>query len=407
VSAGETYAIYTLGCKLNYAEGGEIGRKLEAEGYRRAEEGEEVAVWVVNTCGVTGEAEKKSRGAIRRIRREHPSARVVVRGCYARLRREEVQGMVGVEVDLGEGVDRFVGACSRGGRTRYFLKVQDGCNYRCSYCTIPAARGRSRNGGIRELMEQARRVVEEGGKEIVLTGVNIGDYGRSTGETFLELLVALDAVEGIARYRISSIEPDLLSDELIEYVAGSERFAHHFHLPLQSGSDGVLRLMGRRYGVGYFRGRVERIREVMPEAFIGVDVIAGMHGETEEQFEETLGYLEGLEVSKLHVFGYSERGGTVALGYEPKVGVEERRRRVGLLVGLSERKLEAFYAGAIGSEGEVLWEGGDGGAGGKMYGYTGNYIRVEGAYVEEKVNSLEPVRLTGWNCTNSQICCGM
>ena len=339
----KTAAYYTLGCKLNFAETSTIGKTLAAAGVRKAREGERADICVINTCSVTELADKKCRQAIRRIHKEHPGAFVVATGCYAQLKPEEVAAIEGVDLVLGaeqkldilqyinslqkcgedeagrvavtpsKDIRRFSPSCSADDRTRHFLKVQDGCDYFCSYCTIPFARGRSRNGSIASLVRQAEEVAREGGREIVLTGVNIGDFGKTTGESFLDLIRALDRVEGIERYRISSIEPNLITDEAIDFVAGSRSFMPHFHIPLQSGSDSVLKLMRRRYDTALFRHKIEKIKQVLPEAFIGVDVIVGTRGETAAYFEETRRFLEDLDITQLHVFSYSERPGTMAL----------------------------------------------------------------------------------------------
>ena len=323
---------YTLGCKLNFAETSYIGKELKALGVRTARKGEKADICIINTCSVTDTADKKCRQAIHRLVKQHSGAFVVVTGCYAQLKSDLVADIDGVDLVLGaeqkgnlinflsnpekrekgqavvtdfRNIRTFSPSCSRGDRTRYFLKVQDGCDYFCSYCTIPFARGRSRNGAIADLVEQARAVAREGGKEIVLTGVNIGDFGKTTGEAFIDLIKALDRVEGIERYRISSLEPDLLSDEIIEFVSRSEHFMPHFHIPLQSGCDEVLRLMRRRYDANLFASKIQTIKKMMPHAFIGVDVIVGTRGETPEYFEQTYDFLKEVDVTQLHVFSYS------------------------------------------------------------------------------------------------------
>lgn len=328
----KTAVYYTLGCKLNFSETSTIGKILREAGVRTVRKGERADICVVNTCSVTEMADKKCRQAIHRLVKQHPGAFVVVTGCYAQLKPGDVAKIEGVDVVLGaeqkkdllqylgdlqkheageayttaaKDIRSFAPSCSRGDRTRFFLKVQDGCDYFCSYCTIPFARGRSRNGTVASMVEQARQAVAEGGKEIVLTGVNIGDFGKTTGETFFDLVKALDEVEGIERYRISSIEPNLLTDEIIEFVSHSRRFMPHFHIPLQSGSDDVLKLMRRRYDTALFASKIKKIKEVMPDAFIGVDVIVGTRGETEEYFEDAYRFIAGLDVTQLHVFSYS------------------------------------------------------------------------------------------------------
>ena len=403
-------AVYhTLGCKLNFAETSSLRDALEREGVATARKGEQADLCIINTCSVTDVADHKCRQAIHRFTRDYPGAFVVVMGCYAQLKGDEIATFDGVDLVLGmeqkgdvlryveermaqklslEGGDAchesvrvptrdirtFVPSCSRGDRTRYFLKVQDGCNYYCTYCTIPMARGRSRNGSVESLVAQAEQVAAEGGREIVLTGVNTGDFGRSTGETFLQLIQALDGVGGISRYRISSIEPNLLTDEILDFCARSRAFMPHFHLPLQSGSDAVLSLMRRHYDTAHFAQRVSRIREMMPDAFIGVDVIVGMRGETDSLFEDSYHFIEGLDISQLHVFSYSERPGTKALEIPFVVSPEEKHSRSQRLLALSERKRQAHYARFEGTARPVLWEHARPGE--LMQGFTDNYIRV-------------------------------
>lgn len=413
---------YTLGCKLNFAETSAIGKQLSEVGVRRVRDGEIADICVVNTCSVTDLADKKCRQTVRKLIKENPGAFVIVTGCYAQLKPEEIAGIEGVDLVLGseqkldvtkylddlkkrdEGIvvttktkeiRSFVPSVSHDDRTRYFLKVQDGCDYFCSFCTIPHARGRSRNGTIESLVEQARTVVKEGGKEIVLTGVNIGDFGKSTGETFFDLVKALDEVEGIERYRISSIEPNLLADEIIEFVAKSKRFAPHFHMPLQSGSDAVLKLMRRRYDTALFKHRVAKIKEVMPDAFIGVDVIVGTRGETDEYFEECRSFLEELDFSQLHVFTYSERPNTQALKIDHVVDHKVKHRRSKVLLDLSDKKLKEFYESQQGTKRKVLLEHtrhGD-----SMLGFTENYVRVEMPYSEDLANEIVEVVLGNFN----------
>ena len=420
-------AYCTLGCKLNFAETSTLRDQLMAEGAQEAQKGERADVCIVNTCSVTDVADAKCRQTIHRLTRQHPGAFVVVMGCYAQLKAGEIAQFDGVDLVVGmeqkgrvveflkerltakrrlaEGeacheaisvptaeIRTFVPSCSRGNRTRYFLKVQDGCNYYCTYCTIPIARGRSRNGSIASIVAQAREVAAQGGKEIVLTGVNTGDFGRSTGEDFFSLIQALDRVEGIERYRISSIEPNLLTEEIIDFCAASRRFMPHFHIPLQSGSDEVLRLMRRHYDSRLFASRIDYIRRVMPDAFIGVDVIVGMRGETEELFEESYRFIEAQDVSQLHVFSYSERPGTRALQIPHIVKPEEKHQRSQRLLALSEEKRKAHYLRFVGSERPVLWEHAR--AGEPLQGFTDNYIRVvqaEGAEVAD--NTLTAVCL--------------
>lgn len=417
---GKTAVYYTLGCKLNFSETSTLGQQLKAEGVRTAARGEQADICLINTCSVTEVADRKGRQTVSRLVRQHPGALVVVTGCYAQLKPERIADLPGVDLVVGaeqkgeilslikekladrslpavyatpmKEIRTFAPSCSRGDRTRYFLKVQDGCDYFCTYCTIPYARGRSRNPSIDSLVEQARKVAAEGGKEIVITGVNIGDFGKSTGDNFLSLIRALDKVEGISRYRISSIEPNLLTDEIIDFVAHSRAFMPHFHIPLQSGSDEVLRLMHRRYDTALFADRVAHIRRVMPHAFIGVDVIVGMRGETEELFDEAYRFLQGLDVTQLHVFSYSERPGTAALRIPHRVSPEEKHRRSSLLLALSDEKTRTFYTRHIGEEAVALLEHPR--AGQPFHGFTDNYIRVSvPAANDEMDNRLVAVRL--------------
>ena len=419
-------AYHTLGCKLNFAETSSLRDQMEREGVTTIQKGEKADICIVNTCSVTDVADHKCRQAIHRFTREHPGAFVVVMGCYAQLKADEIATFPGVDLVLGmeqkgevvhyieermsqkhalEGdacheaisvptkdIRTFVPSCSRGDRTRYFLKVQDGCNYYCTYCTIPIARGRSRNGSIASLVKQAEQVAAEGGKEIVLTGVNTGDFGRSTGENFLQLIQALDKVEGIERYRISSIEPNLLTDEIINFCAQSRAFMPHFHIPLQCGSDTVLRLMHRHYDTALFAHKIQRIKQIMPDAFIGVDVIVGMRGETDEYFEEAYHFIEGLDISQLHVFSYSERPGTKALEIPYVVSPQTKHERSQRLLALSEQKRLAHYKRFIGTDRPVLWEHAREGE--PMQGFTDNYIRVKqanGVLVED--NTVTTVQL--------------
>ena len=424
-------AYYTLGCKLNFAETSTLGQALKEAGVRTVRKGEVADICVVNTCSVTEVADRKCRQAIHRLVKNHPGAFVVVTGCYAQLKPERIAAIQGVDLVVGaeqkgkimELIDEhlsqrceagkifstpmkeirsFAPSCSRGDRTRYFLKVQDGCDYFCTYCTIPYARGRSRNGTIASLVEQAERVAAEGGKEIVITGVNIGDFGKTTGETFFDLVKALDEVEGIQRYRISSIEPNLLTDEIIDYVAQSRAFMPHFHIPLQSGCDEVLRLMHRRYDTALFANRIAHIKRVMPDAFIGVDVIVGTRGETEEYFDTAYRFLQGLDITQLHVFSYSERPGTQALKIDHQVLPEEKHRRSQLLLNLSDEKTEAFYARHIGREATVLLEHPK--AGHPFHGFTDNYVRVEVADAPAHMdNQLVRVRMGDFNDDKSAL----
>ncbi|MCD8266948.1 MAG: tRNA (N(6)-L-threonylcarbamoyladenosine(37)-C(2))-methylthiotransferase MtaB [Prevotellaceae bacterium] len=423
---GKKAAYLTLGCKLNFAETASLAERLRSEGMLTAGKGEVADLCIVNTCGVTGVADAKSRQAIRRMVRQHPGARMVVTGCSAQLRPEEIAAIEGVSLVVGterkaqiteligellsEGnaedrgetlvettrmaeIRSFVPSCACGNRTRYFLKVQDGCDYFCTYCAIPFARGRSRNASVSSLVSQAQAVAGRGGKEIVLTGVNIGDFGKTTGERFVDLVRRLDAVEGIERYRISSLEPDLLTDEIVQVCASSRSFMPHFHLPLQSGSDEVLRLMRRHYDTDLFRSKVNLIRELMPDAFVGVDVIVGTRGETSELFEQSLKVMEELPVSQFHVFSYSERPGTAALRIPHRVRALEKRERSQRVLAVSERKKRAFYEKYIGTVRPVLLEHGRGRN--VRAGFTDNYIKV--VVQSELDNVIVNVRLDGWN----------
>ena len=407
---------------------------LRERGIGRAAEGEAPDLVVINTCSVTEMADKKGRQLVRRLVREWPDATIVVTGCYAQLKPEEVAALPGVDIVLGsneklkisEYLDRwldrkvqevavtpvreireFMPSCERGDRTRWFLKVQDGCDYFCTYCTIPYARGRSRSGTIEQIVGIARQVAAEGGKEIVLTGVNTGDFGRGTGETFIDLLRALDRVEGIERYRISSIEPNLITEEIIRWIATeAKRFTPHFHIPLQAGSDRVLKLMNRRYDTELFRSRILLIRELIPHAFIGVDVIAGARGETREEWLRGLDFIESLPVTRLHVFPYSERAGTAALKIDHNVPQEEKHRRVGVLTEVSDRKHRAFIDSHIGDTPRVLWEESRPSPlaprPSKMHGFTENYIRVEAPYDPALVNTVTELTLTPENISPEQ-----
>lgn len=416
-------AVYhTLGCKLNFAETSAIGRQLSKVGVRKARKGEVADICVVNTCSVTDLADKKCRQAVRKIIKENPGAFVIVTGCYAQLKPDEIASIEGVDLVLGseqklditayldelkkkdkgevyttstKDIKTFTPSCSQDDRTRYFLKVQDGCDYFCTYCTIPFARGRSRNGTIESLVKQVEEVVASGGREIVLTGVNIGDFGKTTGETFFDLIKRLDEVEGIDRYRISSIEPNLLTDEMIRFVARSKRFAPHFHIPLQSGSDAVLKLMKRRYDTTLFRHKIDTIRSILPDAFIGVDVIVGTRGETDGYFEETRLFLESLDFSQLHVFTYSERANTQALKIEHEVDPKVKHERCKVLLDLSDRRLHEFYRHQRDTKRKVLFEHTQ--YNGMMHGFTENYVKIETPFDEEKVNKISVITLGDFN----------
>ena len=436
---GKTAKFYTLGCKLNFSETSTFARTLYNMGVREAKKSEQADICLINTCSVTEVADHKCRQIIRRMVRNNPGAFVIVTGCYAQLESATVAKIEGVDLVLGsnekadlvqylsdawnkvdttkekesEGeyhsvrtkdIKSFQASCSRGNRTRYFLKVQDGCNYFCTYCTIPYARGFSRNPTIELLVAQAEEVAGEGGKEIVLTGVNIGDFGKTTGESFLGLVKALDKVEGIQRFRISSLEPDLIDDELIAYCAESRAFMPHFHIPLQSGSDEVLELMRRRYDTALFAHKIKLIKEKMPDAFIGVDVMVGSRGERPEYFEDCYNFLDSLPVTQLHVFPYSERPGTAALSIPYVVDEREKKHRAHKLLKLSDEKTRAFYAAHIGQEANVLFE--KAARGKAMHGFTDNYIRVElspNQAKEEYDNQILRVRLGEFNFDQSSL----
>lgn len=441
---GKTASYYTLGCKLNFSETSTFGQMLQELGVRTVDRGERADICLINTCSVTEVADHKCRQAIRRMARENPGAFIIVTGCYAQLDTEAVSKIAGVDLVLGsnekahlvqylndawlrrnalsvreEGaldglhafrsvktrdIKTFQPSCSKGNRTRYFLKVQDGCDYFCTYCTIPFARGFSRNPPIASLVQQAEQAAAEGGKEIVLTGVNIGEFGERTGETFLDLVKALDQVEGIRRFRISSLEPDLMADELIDYCARSRAFMPHFHIPLQSGSDEVLRLMRRHYDTSLFADKVRHIKEVMPQAFIGVDVMVGCRGEKPECFEQSYEFIRSLDVTQLHVFPYSERPGTRALAIPYVVSERDKKLRSKRLLQLSDEKTHAFYAKHVGREAEVLFE--KAGRGRAMHGFTRNYVRVElpaALAREEYDNQLMTVRLGDFNHDRSAL----
>ena len=425
---GKTAKYFTLGCKLNFSETSTFAQILHEMGVRTAQKSEAADICLINTCSVTDVADHKCRQAIHRLVRENPDSFVVVTGCYAQLEAETVSKMDGVSLVLGanekanliqflseafvnrenavkfsaqktKDIKTFSPSCSRGNRTRYFLKVQDGCDYFCTYCTIPYARGFSRNPSIASLVGQAQNAAKEGGKEIVLTGVNIGDFGKTTGEQFMDLVKALDNVEGIQRYRISSLEPDLLSDELIDYCAHDSRaFMPHFHIPLQSGSDTVLKLMHRHYDRQLFADKIMHIKDVMPDAFIGVDVMVGCRGETPDCFEETFEFLDALPVTQLHVFPYSERPGTSALKIDYVVSERDKKLRSKRLLELSDQKTHDFYQQFVGTTMDVLLEKASRGR--AMHGFTNNYVRVELSPADarpEYDNQIMKVRLGDFN----------
>ncbi len=413
-------AFFTLGCKLNFAETSTIARQFEAEGYVRVEFNEEADVYVVNSCTVTQQADRKCRAAIRKAIRRSPEAFVAVAGCYAQLKSEEISKIEGVDAILGSQekfkifqlfdnfdkketveilaspilqAEKFEPSYSLSDRTRSFLKIQDGCDYYCSYCTIPFARGKSRNASIEETLKNAEEIAESGIREIVLTGVNIGDFGQGGEEDFFQLVKHLEKIEGIERYRISSIEPNLLIDNIIEFVSLSSKFLPHLHLPLQAGSDAILKRMKRKYDTALFTHRIDKIREMMPMAGIGVDVIVGFPGETDEEFEKTYDYLKEMDMSYLHVFSYSERENTRSVKMDQKVSpqsIEERSARLHLL---SERKRIEFAHRNIGLEHVVLFEGKKEGE--KISGWTGNYIKYLCESEDIKQGSIQRVKITG------------
>ena len=410
---------HTLGCKLNFAESSTIGQLLAERGVQPCGKDETPDICVINTCTVTEAANKKCRQEIRKLARRYPKAVIVVTGCYAQLNSREVADIEGVDIVAGndqkaeiadfienwynnqekqveitplKDLRRFIPSCSRGDRTRYFLKVQDGCNYYCSYCTIPRARGRSRSGKIGSLVEQAAEAARHGGKEIVITGVNIGDFGNDTGEHFIELLRQLDKVEGIERYRISSLEPDLLTEEVIDFVAHSQKFMPHFHIPLQSGSDEMLKLMRRHYTRRLFADKVNEIKRRMPDAFIGVDLITGMRGETPEIFEDSRAFVESLDITRLHVFSYSERPDTMALKIPYVVPASTKHSRTRRMMALSDKKLASFTARYLGTTRKVLLEHAVD-ADGLMKGFTDNYLRVAVPAINDLANCIVDVRL--------------
>ena len=421
---------HTLGCKLNFAETSAIGKQLADEGFVKVKQGEQADVCIINTCSVTDTADHKCRQAINRLNRLHPDAVMIVTGCYAQLKPNEIAAIEGVDLVLGANekfnildylqkldgnekteiysseikrVKEFKPSCSRDDRTRYFLKVQDGCDYFCTYCTIPFARGRSRNATIHETVEMAMQAVNAGAKEIVLSGVNIGDFGKSTGESFFDLVKALDTIPVDVRFRISSIEPNLLTDEIIEYISTSYRFMPHFHIPLQTGTNEVLQLMKRKYNRELFAHKVDIIKRLLPDAFIGVDVIVGVRGETDELFKQALEFITSLDISQLHVFSYSERAGTKMLEIEHSVSSVERKRRSEVLHTLSDEKIRSFYLLQKGKTAQVLWESRQNGD--KMVGFTDNYIRVERPYDKKLVNTIHTVTLGDFNEEKSALMC--
>jgi threonylcarbamoyladenosine tRNA methylthiotransferase MtaB len=424
MATSRTVAFHTLGCKLNYSETSTLSRMLESEGFEKKEFEEQADVYVINTCSVTDNADKECRHLVRRIKRKSPESLVVITGCYAQLKPAEIAAIPGVDLVLGaaekfnlathlrdltkndsakicscdiEEVNGFHPSWSLNDRTRTFLKVQDGCDYNCSFCTIPMARGKSRSSSVDSVVERVKKIAENGVKEIVLTGVNLGDFGKQTGnseareEDFYTLISALDDVEGIDRFRISSIEPNLLSSEIIRFVAASKRFMPHFHVPLQSGSNRILALMRRRYRRELYAERVREIKEVMPHAAIGVDVIVGFPGESNTDFQDTVEFLQALDISYLHVFTYSERDNTHALSLKPVVPVQVRHERNKQLRNLSWMKMQHFNKLNEGQIRNVLFEGHV--KSGVMEGYTDNYIRITTPHRREWENQLVPWQL--------------
>lgn len=412
MTEGPKVAFHTLGCKLNFSETSEIAKILTTAGYAKVEMNEHPDVLVINTCSVTDQADQKCRNIVRRAVKLNPDVFVAVIGCYAQLKPEEILKIDGVNVVLGANekfrilehiqaeekekrsvvghikeVNEFVPSFSSGDRTRTFLKVQDGCNYFCAFCTIPLARGRSRSASIEDTLIQAKKAIETGAKEIVLTGVNIGDFGTANGETFFDLIKQLDELEGIERFRISSIEPNLLSEDIIDFVAGSKKFMPHFHIPLQSGDDEILRAMRRRYRTDLYRNRIERIKQQIPHACIGVDVITGFPGETDALFLNTLNFLKDLPISYLHVFTYSERPNTTALRIDEVVPMGVRQERTNQLRMLSEKKKRAFYQLFAGESRKVLWEASE--TEGRMLGYSDNYVRVSKKWNPDQINTVQ------------------
>ena len=421
----KTAAFHTLGCKLNFAETSTIARQLTGAGYQKVSFDEPAHVYIINTCSVTENADRECKFHVKRAMKANPDGLVVILGCYAQLKPEEISAITGVDLVLGakekfnilsylddlekseshgiihsceiDEADFFIGSYSIGDRTRAFLKVQDGCDYKCTYCTIPLARGISRSDTIESVVKNATEISQKGIKEIVLTGVNIGDYGKGEfgnkkhEHTFLDLISELDQVEGIERIRISSIEPNLLKNESIELVAKSKRFVPHFHIPLQSGSDDLLKKMKRRYMSGLYADRVAKIREVMPDSCIGVDVIVGFPGETEEKFLETYNFLNELPISYLHVFTFSERENTEAVEMDGVIPIPERKRRNKMLRILSEKKKMAFYQTQLGKTLPVLWEHEN--KNGLMFGFTENYVRVQKPFDINSVNEIECLKL--------------
>jgi len=415
-------SFHTLGCKLNFSETSTIARKFYEKGFKRVNFGEESEVIVINTCTVTGIADKKCRQAIKKAKKGSPDAFIAVTGCYAQAEADKIAEIPGVDVVLGMNekfnlfkhinsfekqkqavvyscetseIERFDAAFSSGDRTRSFMKIQDGCDYPCTYCTIPSVRGKSRSNSVEKNVVQAKNIAQKGYKEIILTGVNIGDFGKGTNENLFDLIKALNKVKGIERYRISSIEPNLITDEIIRFSTKSGKFLPHFHIPLQSGSDKILKLMKRRYNTDLFRSKIDRINELIPDVFLGIDVIVGFPGETDEDFNNTYRFLESLNISFLHVFSYSVRPGTPAENMPGKVSAKDIKFRSEKLHQLSDKKHKAFYERFIGTKHKVLFEGAK--HGNSMFGFTENYIKVEVPYDEKLINEIKNINITSIN----------
>ncbi|MFI3330325.1 MAG: tRNA (N(6)-L-threonylcarbamoyladenosine(37)-C(2))-methylthiotransferase MtaB [Rikenellaceae bacterium] len=411
-------SFHTLGCKMNFSETATLAREFEQGGFIKANQGQSADICVINSCSVTDHADKKCRNLIRKLHKDNPDAIIAVTGCYAQLKPEQISEIPGVDLVISNNdknrlyklvsdftrTDRaniypcevdeltnFFSAFSSSERTRAFLKVQDGCDYRCSYCTIPNARGKSRNIPINQVITQAKEIAKMGQKEIVITGINTGDFGKTTGEKFIDLLKALDEIEGIERYRISSIEPNLLSDEIIDFCAKSSKFQPHFHIPLQNGSNNILALMRRRYTTEIFEQRIMAVKRAMRDVFIGIDVIVGFPGESDEGFDEMYNFLERIEPAYLHIFPYSERANTPAIDFPGKVSPQKKQERAKKLDELCKKLHNNFALSRLGSEATVLFE--SRAKGGLITGFTENYLKVEVPYNKELINTLQRVKL--------------
>ncbi len=422
VEPAKRVAFYTLGCKLNFSETSTIARQFQENGFLRVSPESEADIYVINTCSVTDHADKKCRQAIRKFTHKSPNAYIAVVGCYAQLNPEEISGIEGVDLVLGssekfniplridkglqkasakiyscdvELIDDFFPAYSSGDRTRSFLKVQDGCDYHCSYCTIPLARGKSRNMPVDRLVQQAKEIAANGTKEVILTGVNTGDFGKTSNESFFDLIKALERVEGIERFRISSIEPNLITDEIIDFIAGSKKFLPHFHIPLQSGSDRILGLMRRRYTTRLFSDKLMAIRKHIPDVFVGIDVIVGFPGETDNDFYDSFEYIKNINPAFIHIFPYSERPNTPAKDFYGKVKNSDIRKRVDKLNEFNLIAHKNFYEQNIGKKQYVLFESSR--KGNSMFGFTGNYIKVEAPYNKQMVGEIYEVTMKGIN----------